>query len=348
VRSIEDAVKAYFARWAGGGVGAIDRDVLGTDSPAEIGHLFERFCTERLGARPEGALFYIASAGCVLGVRLESGDEVVIKAYQKRWSSSLLSAVQKAQELVADGGIPCARPRLGPTRFATDRPNLAVVETWIADPGLYPGRSAREREVSARGLALQIALCLDMNGAEALDRHPLRTPDEQLYPEPHSPLFDFEATAAGAGWIDEAARWALSAREQDESTAVVAHTDWSARNVRFDEERLLAVYDWDSLALVRESTALGQAAMTWSVTADPGGTEFPKSDDVLAYLDDYQRARSRPLSSDQRRAARAAALYTLAYAARCEHSLDVRGIARPDQVAARKRLEQARRELLEH
>ncbi len=341
MQSVEAAVEAHFVHWAGTGVGAIERDVLGTDSPGEVAHLFERFCVERLAARPEGALFYVASAGCVLGVHLESGDDVVIKAYQRRWSSPLLSAVQRSQERVADGGIPCPRPRLGPTQFAADRPNLALVETWIADPGMHPGRSASEREVSARGLSLQIALCLHLDGVEALASHPLRTPDERLYPEPHSPLFDFDATAAGAAWIDDLARLALLARDQDDSAAVVAHTDWSARNVRFDEERLLAVYDWDSLALVRESTALGQAAMTWSVTADPGGTEFPDSDDVLAFIHDYQRARSRPLTTVQLRAARAAALYTLAYTARCEHSLDVQGIARPDQYSARTRLEEA-------
>ena len=347
MQSVEAAVEAHFARWAGTGVGAIERDVLGTDSPGEIGQLFECFCAERFAARPEGAHFYAASAGCVLGVHLESGDDVVIKAYQKRWSSPLLRAVQRSQERVADGGIPCARPRLGPTQFAADRPNLALVETFIADPGMHPGRSARERGVSARGLALQIGLCRDLDGVEALNSHPLHTPDERLYPEPHSPLFDFDTTAAGAAWIDDLARLALLARKQDESAAVVAHTDWSARNVRFDEECLQAVYDWDSLALVRESTALGQAAMTWSVTADPGGTEFPDSDDVLAFMNDYQRARSRPFTTDQLRAARASALYTLAYTARCEHSLDVQGIARSDQDAARTRLEEASTALLE-
>jgi aminoglycoside phosphotransferase (APT) family kinase protein len=177
-----------------------------------------------------------------------------------------------------------------------------------------------------------------MTGAGALIRHPLRTPDDRLYPVPHSPLFDFERTAAGAEWIDDFARRAVLVREQDDGPVVVAHTDWSARNVRFDERDLLAVYDWDSLASVRESTAVGQAAMTWSVTADPGGTEFPEMDDVLAFMDEYCQRPGRSLGPDQIRAARAAAIYTLAYTARCEHSLEARGLARPDQDAARRRL----------
>ena len=47
---------------------------------------------------------------------------------------------------------------------------------------------------------------------------------------PHSPSFDFEATAAGAQWIDDLARAALPCA--DFGDRVVAHTDWSARNVR--------------------------------------------------------------------------------------------------------------------
>ena len=331
-------VEAHFERWAGRGAGSVDRDVLGTDEPSQIAEIFQRFCIEQLGSSPVGGLFYAASAGCVLGVHLENGADVVIKAYQSRWNESFLAAVQNGEEWAADGGIPCPRPLGAPTPIRAGRPNLAVVETWLPDPGMHPGRSAAARGVSARGLARQIALCFGLPGSDRLLGHPLSSSASQLYPEPHSPLFDFESTAAGAEWIDELARRAASLRAQDDSDPVVAHTDWSARNVRFDENRLLAVYDWDSLALVQESAALGQAAMTWSVTADPGGTEFPTLDSVQAYVEDYEEEREGMLTARQHRAARASAAWVLAYTARCEHSLAVRGLAREDQSAARERL----------
>jgi hypothetical protein len=319
-------------------VGAIERDVLGTDHPSDIAQIFERFCVEGLNARSAGGLFYRASAGCVLGIHLEDGEDVVIKAFQRRWDSSFLAEVQVAQGRVAAGELPCPRPLLSPTPIRPGRSNLAVVETFLADPGMRPGGSAAARRVSAEGLARQIVLCAGLPGAARLEQHPLRTPDGGLYGDPHSPLFDFDATGEGAEWIDDLARHASMIREEDESTPVVAHTDWSARNVRFDEQRLLAVYDWDSLALVTEGTAIGQAAMSWSVTADPGGTVFPELDSVLGYIHDYEEARGTPLSTGQRRAAKAAAAYVLAYTARCEHSLAVRGLARPDQNTARHRL----------
>jgi hypothetical protein len=338
VQSVLAVVEAQFAHWAGTGVGAIERDVLGTDRPSDIAQIFERFCVEQLGVRSKGGLFYRASAGCVLGVHLEGGEDVVVKAFQRRWDASFLAAVQAVQVRVAAGGIPCPRPLLSPTPILAGGFNQAVVETFLADPGMRPGGSAATRRVSAEGLARQIALCAGLPDAARLEQHPLRNHDGRLYGDPHSPLFDFDSTGEGAEWIDDLARRASMIRDADTSTPVIAHTDWSARNVRFDEHRLLAVYDWDSLALVTEATAIGQASMTWSVTADPGGTAFPELDAVLGFISDYEEARGTRLSGAQRRAAQAAAVYVLAYTARCEHSLAVRGLARPDQNAAGPRL----------
>ena len=338
MKSVRSVIEDHFDRWIGNGAGAVDRDILGTDQPDLVAELFEAFCVRELGELAVGGLFYGASVGCVLGVELESGDTVVIKAYQRRWRKPFLGAVQEAQQLLAMDGIPCPSPVLPPAEVRPPRPNLAVVETWVADPGMRPGGSAAARRLSAAGLARQIALCLTLPDIERFSRHPLDSEGDGLYGTPHSPLFDFERTRAGAEWIDDLARRAKTVRDRDTGPFVVAHTDWSARNVRFDEDGLLAVYDWDSLALVKEATALGQAAMTWSVTADPGGTEFPDLDSVLGYMADYQHARNRSFNAEQLLAARAAAVYVLAYTARCEHSLALDGVARADQDAARRRL----------
>jgi hypothetical protein len=338
VQSVVGVIEGHFDGWNGNGAGAVDRDILGTDDPKLIAEIFEAFCVRELDAVAVGGLFYSASVGCVLGVQLESGDAVVIKTYQERWRKPFLGAVQNAQQRLAQGGVPCPSPVAPPAEIRPPRPNLAIAESWVPDPGMRPGGSTAAQEVSAAGLAQQVTLCLTLPDSERFLHHPLRSDGDGLYGTPHSPLFDFERSGVGAEWIDDLARRAKTVRDRDTSPPVVAHTDWSARNVRFDEERLLAVYDWDSLALVRESTALGQAAMTWSVTADPGGTEFPHMDSVLGYMADYQRVRNRSLNAEQLGAARAAAVYVLAYTARCEHSLAFQGVARDDQDAASRRL----------
>jgi len=341
--SVEWVVAAQHAKW---GTSTIDADVFGTGDQAEIAAIADRFCRQELGAGTEEALFYGASAGCVLGVRLSDGAEVVIKTYQQRWRAPFLRAVQAVQLHVGRSGLPCATPLRGPTALVPGRPNLAVIETYLADPGMRPFTSAAERCVSAAGLAAQIRASRDLPVPAALADHPLRKPTDDLYPEPHSPLFDFAGTAAGAEWIDALATRAVRVRDADDRPTVVAHTDWSARNVRLDDGGLLAVYDWDSVALVAESTAVGQAAVTWSVTADPGGTEFPALPDIRGFMADYQDAAGHRFEEVQWRAAGAAAAYTLAYTARCEHSLDVKGMARPDQHAARDRLAEAGEALL--
>ncbi len=343
VESVERVVAAQHATW---GTSAVDSDVFGTGEPWRIAAIVDRFCLDQLGTTTVGALFYGASAGCVLGVRLHDGADVVIKAYQANWRAPFLRAVQSVQAHVAGSGLPCATPLGGPAPVVPGRPNQAVVESYLPDPGLRPYSSGTERRVSAAGLARQIAVCRELEAPVGLADHPFRKPAGDLYPEPHSPLFDFEGTAEGAGWIDALAVRAGGGRDADERAPVVAHLDWSARNVRLDDGGLLAVYDWDSVAPATESTAVGQAAATWSVTADPGGTEFPSVADVGGFIGDYESAAGYRLADEQWRAAGAAAAYLLAYTSRCEHSLGVRGLARPDQHAARDRLAETGESLL--
>jgi hypothetical protein len=345
--SLDCVVAAQHAKWD---TDVVDTEVFGTGDPAEIAAIIDRFCLDQLGVRMEAGLFYSASAGCVLGVRLANGEQVVIKAYQQRWQAPFLGAVQTVQAHAARHGIPCAAPLRGPSPLVLERPNQAIVESYLPDPGMRPYASVAERQVAAAGLADQIASCRELSALPELAElvnHPLRAPVDGLYGEPHSPLFDFEATATGAEWIDALATRAVAERDADEEVAVIAHMDWAARNVRLNDDGLLAVYDWDSVALVPESNAVGQAAVTWSVTADPGGTEFPTLPDIVGFVADYEQAAGYRLDETQRRAVGRSAAWVLAYTARCEHSLDAKGMARPDQHAARDRLADAGEALLD-
>ena len=125
--------------------------------------------------RGRGA-FYGASAGCVLGLRLRHGAEVVIKAYQERWQAPFLRAVQ------ADPG-PCGTERsalrhatAGADAARARAPAPGVVESLLPDPGLRPFTSVAERRVSAAGLARQIPACRELPALPELADHPLRGP----------------------------------------------------------------------------------------------------------------------------------------------------------------------------
>ena len=127
VQSVAAVIEDHFDRWIGNGAGAVDRDILGTDEPELLAQVFEAFCVRALDALAVGGLFYTASAGCVLGVQLESGDAVVIKAYQRRWNKPFLDAVQEAQQRLARGGMPCPSPVAPPAEI---RLNFPILPSW--------------------------------------------------------------------------------------------------------------------------------------------------------------------------------------------------------------------------
>jgi Ser/Thr protein kinase RdoA (MazF antagonist) len=260
-------------------------------------------------------VFYAASVGCVAGVQLDDGRGVVLKALPPRYPAPFLVAVQRVQRHLAASGFPCPEPVAGPLAIGR---GLALVETLLPDPGW---RAPRPEHVglSAAGLAQVVARCRDLDSA-GLAPHPLDAPGDALYPEPHSPIFDFQATAAGAEWIDELARAGTERRDTGAGDAVIAHTDWSARNVRLDGRGVVAAYDWDSIAVVSETTAVGQGAATWS--AIDGAEIAPSANEIADFVKSYEAVRGRPFTPDEHGAIGGAAVWVLAYTARCEHAID--------------------------
>ncbi len=221
-------IRRELDRW---GFPEVERLLYGTGDPEVIAEVISDFCFDHFGSRPRGVLFYRSSVGSVVGLSLENGEVVVLKVFQARWQASFLESVQAVQKTLTAQGFPCPEPLLSPTPLSGGTAALVTAETLLADPGLRPLSGDQDRGASARGLATQIATC-QTGQLPALALHPLASSADHLYPEPHSPLFDFEATSAGAEWIDRIAQRAKEARDSDQAGTVVAHMDWSARNVR--------------------------------------------------------------------------------------------------------------------
>ncbi len=279
---------------------------------------------EHLGAEIAAVEQWHLSVGAVAIVTLTDGRQAALKAFQPRWTSHFLAAVVAVQRHLADHGIPCAKPIAGPAVLRSSG-GVVCAEEVLRDPGQPPHRLGEaELVASAEGLARLVDAAAELlpDQVAALRDHPLRTSVTALYPEPHNPLFDFEATAAGAEWIDDLARGALAARAGDATQPVVAHTDWSARNVRVWPDGVRAIYDADSLALVPESTAVGIAAATWSAFGEAGEEIAPSPGEAAQWVTAYEQA-GRSLSPVQRHAAGGSVLYSLTYTARCEHALEV-------------------------
>jgi hypothetical protein len=295
------------------GPAALEEQVFGTSDPALIADRMTDLVAE-LDAPVADWLWYVRSVACVAGARLADGREVVVRAFQPTVRPAFLEGVIRVQSHLADEGFPTARPLSGPLERDW---GLGRVETFLADPGART-LGPETMSTSAAGLATLVELAAEVDPS-GLELHPM-VAGEQLYPTPHSPIFDFARTSAGAEWIDAIAAPAKAAMEADHTRAV-SHGDWSARNVRFAGDRIVAVFDFESLERTAESTALGVAAATWRSLGEGDDPIAPAREEIERYLELYERARSGPLTATQRRAARGMAVYALAYTARCEHAL---------------------------
>jgi hypothetical protein len=234
--------------------------------------------------------FFTVSVGALFGVRLEDGSRAAVKLHQPHVPEAQLRAMQCVQKHLVESAFPCTRPLREPERLLN---GLATAEEW-RDDGDYARPDVQSRRNLATLLAGQIDLC------QSLPADDVRTwipSGGQLWPRPHNALFDFDATRAGAEWIDEIAREA------------------KARNRRGPP----VVYDWDSLSYDNESISVGGAAATHTYPAGQVRNWAPRLDDTVAFLDAYEDAR--PLAPETRRAAEAHAVYTVAYGTCCEHAL---------------------------
>lgn len=305
--SLESVIEAV-------GPGALEVEVFGTANASLVAEVMSSIAVATTGERVSSGLWYRSSVAAVAGVRLGDGREAVVRGYQSSASEEFIEGVVRVQRHLADAGFPCPTPLGGAVTVAGVQ---GRAESMLPDPG--PRRfTTSEMASSASGLAQMVGLAAGLAPA-GLDRHPMALADTKLYPTPHAPLFDFEATATGAEWIDEIA--AAARAGMTDSSLVIAHGDWTARNIRLGATGLVSAYDWESLQLCPESTALGVAAATWRALGDPAEPVAPAAPEIVRYIESYEQARSGALSDDQHRSARAAAVFTLAYAARCEHAL---------------------------
>jgi len=307
-----------------GGPRPVEESIFGTLDPSGMANLVARAVEEELGVPATGGAFYSASSGCVIGLHTADGRIVVMKAYQPRWETAFLVGVQRTQRALAESGYPCAIPLAGPAPLGH---GWATVESHFPDPGQTGPVQPRLLGASANALA---DLVHTVRGIppDGLERHPMRGVPGQLYPTPHSPIFDFAGTAEGAEWIDDLAQASLARRQSaGDLPPVIAHLDWSANNVRLGASGVRAVYDWDSLALTSEAVVAGQAAATWRSTGETADLDAPEAAEIDAFIAAYATARGRPFSVHETVTARAAAVWVMAYTARCEHALEARTVS---------------------
>jgi aminoglycoside phosphotransferase (APT) family kinase protein len=293
--------------------------ILGTTDPDAIVARVEGFAADAVARRVVGCLLFTQSVGAVFGLALDDARRVALKVHassdgRRGPDAVALAAVYRVQAELAASGIPCA-PVLAPPRPWDDAGRVAAVMGWL------PGAAGDDPHAPAVGRAMAHAMAGIVERCRAVDASGLPTsalPPDLLFPPAHNALFDL--TAPGGEWIDARARAAREVLDRIAERRVAMHTDVSGANVLVSGGVVRAIYDMDSVAWIDEMRALASAAVHFTYRGD-GTWTWPSRAEARGFVRAYADARGAPLGDDERAKLDAAAIYAMAYTARCEHSV---------------------------
>jgi hypothetical protein len=295
----------------------LERAIFDTNSAEVVAAEIASFMSDQLDTAIE-ALFYSASVGIVVGLRLTDGVEVVVKVHRWNVSVERLQDVQRVQAHLSDLGMPVPRPIVGPKPLGS---GIAVIEE-MRRGDLADGHQPEVRKSLAEGLYKLVE-----SSKPLIDYVDLGVPlvlldcGEDLWPEPHDARFDFEGTSVGAKWIDDLGREARRRLFEVPGQTVIGHFDWRVQNLGFSRGVISAIYDWDSLGRAPEPVVVGCAAAQFSaVWGDHVTSPLPILDEMKSFVELYESARGQTFTPGEREMLDAANLWTCAYGARCQHS----------------------------
>jgi hypothetical protein len=270
-----------------------------------------------LGERIARWLFCQASTGLVFGVALVDGTRIVIKTLPSWTDRRFLHHARIAQSAMVERGFPGPEPLSAVLHCGR---GYAVIDTMLSPRHTKIGSRRETREALAFGLhefAVAIAdqrmskskhrRLIDADSPWALregQNTPFRPRDERL-------------------WLSNLA-WKARERMSDDRPHVLVHTDWRIENVLVSAGRIVAIYDWDSLGHVSETSIVGQAAMFHPIhwrTRHRVATPFG----FTSFVDSYEQARGARFSRDERESIAGWGVYRLCELARHYQHADPRG-----------------------
>jgi hypothetical protein len=271
------------------------------------------WCVDQLGNEPVDVLFELRSISAVFGLRLAGGRDVVVKA---REDDGRAASCVAAQALLAERGFPCARPLTPPVGVGA----LAV----HAEESLPGGEMLRgdSPDVAVRYAAVFAQLMAEL--AELADVTvvpPLPNPrwvrwdhtDSGLWPA--IGFLDERDQSVVPAYVVDTAEQARTRLLAADLPCVLGHADFEAHNLRWHDEDVWAVHDWDSLAWQPEAALVGAASGAFPKT---GPATLPPIESSEAFLMAYQDLRGRRFTAEEQEIAWAASLWPAAHDVRWE------------------------------
>ena len=268
------------------------------------------WCREHLGGEPAVVLFRRQQVSMVLGLRLTSGTEVVVKA---RADDGRAVSCVAAQARLAERGFPCARPLTPVVGVGS----LAVhAEEFRPGGEVLHGDSPDVAACYAQVFARLMAELAEVTVAPPLPNPPwVRWDHAGSGVWPAIDCLDNRDQSVVSGYVVEAAERARRRILAAGLPCVLGHADFEAQNLRWHGRQVWAVHDWDSLAWQPEAALAGAASGSFASAGPPALAPVESSE---AFLVAYQDIRGRLFTAAEQEIAWAASLWMAAYNAREE------------------------------
>jgi hypothetical protein len=240
----------------------LEGHLLASTESEEIALKIEAFVSDELGPIAD-ALFYKTSVGVVVGFRMASGIDVVVKIIKWGVTKERLAQIHKVQNYLAERGLPAPLPLVGPEKIEN---GFGVIEELkMGDEA--NGFDDDVRRSIAFGLQRFVEAAQPLVGDAKVGTPLVLLNDyETLWPEAHDLSFDFQVTTEGAEWIDEYGADARRTLAEATGEAAIGHFDWRVQNLAFRDSDIVAIYDWDSVGVAPEAVIVGCAAASFSST----------------------------------------------------------------------------------
>jgi Phosphotransferase enzyme family len=299
------------------GVSAVEAALLGPMTRPQIDGWVDDALRELVGTSVVAVRFRAGRIDAVYGLDAADGRPLLVKVHRPPVDLDGRRLAVRAQQVLADAGFPCARPLAGPVAFGGA---IVSVETLLPEGERGDAHDPRLRTSIATGLARQVALLEPHRDLVDDVGRPPAWCDYRggAWATTHDPFFDFTTTPPEYAWLQRYAQDAADTMiaTDDTGSRVAAHADWYSGNLRFDGTRIAAAFDWDLVA-DGEAVVAGITAGMFSIGTS-GDAGPPTPEEAACFLADYEAARAVRFTAAQRRAAAAAARWSLCYTARCD------------------------------
>ncbi|MBT2233304.1 phosphotransferase [Nonomuraea sp. NEAU-A123] len=266
------------------------------------------WCETWLGSVPVHELFRTGHLSVVLGVELADGRAVVLK---RRPASARVQGCVEVQRHLSRAGFPCPSP-------LTDAVPLAgwtvSAETYVPG-GVQLDRDADRPRLFAEALARFVRLAPAPDAVSSVAPAPpwvgWAHGSAGVWPWPDDMDVDLN-TRPGPAWLDDLGRRVRDRLVAVRHASVIGHGDWESQNLRWQDHRLHAVHDWDSVVCLPEPAIAGAAAAVFTETGGP--LEAATIDETDRFLAAY--ARGGDWGAEEHEIAWAAGLWVRAFNAK--------------------------------